>query len=223
MPSGSGQPRQVRSPWSGGWRSRDPGTGTTQAFRRRLAYQIADIGASHRFWVCLLFLGLAISRPGSFPLDFTVFFMGGLALMLAGMFARTMRHGVQRMSIRVGPDGIWLSKSGWLGWDQIEEVRLEVLVSRAALSDPSQLSRRIGIMPRDARLRSRVPVAQRIAGPLYNLYFKRFNPYTEGPPVKLAPFGVYEYEVAVGLDPVLAAISGYRTVTEHRGALAGMA
>ncbi len=47
--------------------------------------------------VCLLTFGLAISRPGWFPLDFTVFFVGGLALMLGGTSARILRHGVQRI------------------------------------------------------------------------------------------------------------------------------
>jgi hypothetical protein len=198
-------------------------TPVTRVFRRRLAYQIADIGCvPPLFAIAILILVLAITRPGSFPLDFAVFFVGGLALMLGGMLVRTLRNGVQRIAIKVGPDGLWVPESGWLDWDEIEEVRLEILVGPAAASDPSQLSRRIGIVPRDPRLRARIPVAQRIASPLYGLYFRRFNPYTEGPPVKLAPFGVYEYEVAVGLDPVLAAIAEYRTVTEHRGALAGM-
>ena len=198
-------------------------TPRTQVFRRRLAYQIADVGCvPPLFAISILMVGLAISRPGAFPLDFTVFFVGGTALVLGRMLVRTLRHGVQRIAIKVGPDGLWVPESGWLDWDEIEEVRLEVLVNRAAASDPSQLPRRIGIVPRDRRLRARLPVAQRIASPLYGLHFRRFNPYTEGPPVKLAPFGIFEYEVAVGLDPVLAAIAEYRTVAEHRGALAGM-
>jgi hypothetical protein len=77
-------------------------------------------------------------------------------------------------------------------------------------------------MPRDERILARLPAAQRIVGPLYRVFLNRFNPYAEGPPVGLAPFGVYEYEVADGLDPVLAAIAEYHAVTEHRGALAGM-
>jgi hypothetical protein len=198
-------------------------TPTTRVFRRRLAYQIADIGCvPPLFAISILFLGLAIAEPGSLPLDFIVLFVGGLAVMLGGLLTGTLRHGVRRIAIKVGPDGLWVPESGWLPWGEIEEVRLEILVNRAAASDPSQLSRRIGIVPRDRSLRARIPMAQRLASPLYNLYFKQFNPYAEEPPVKLAPFGVYEYEVAVGLEPVLAAIAEYRLVTEHRGALAGM-
>jgi hypothetical protein len=196
-------------------------TGTTQVFTRRLAYVLADIGCVPPLFVLLVLVLIGGVTRGA-GLAFEVFFVGGLALMLGLMTARTLRHGVARVAIKVGPDGIWLPESGWLGWDDIADVRLEILVNPAAASDPSQLSRRIGVMPRDELARARVPLAQRVTSPLYALYFKRFNPYTEGPPVKLAPFGVSEYEVAVGLDPVLAAIARYRAVTEHRGALAGM-
>jgi hypothetical protein len=92
----------------------------------------------------------------------------------------------RRVAVEVGPNGIRIPEAGWLGWDEIEEVRLEILVSPAAASDPSQVSRRIGIMPRGHHLRARIPVAQRIASLLYSLCIKRFNPYSVGPPVKLA-------------------------------------
>jgi hypothetical protein len=198
-------------------------SGATKVFRRRLAYQLADIGCVPvLFLMCLGSLVVAVTRPGTFPLDFAVFFIGGFTLVFGAMFARTLRHGVPRIAVKVGPNGIWLPEAGWLSWDEIEEVRLEILVNPAATSDPSQLSRRLGIMPRDRGLRARRPIALRIGGPLYSLYINRFNPYTVGPPVKLAPFGVEEYPVIGGLDPVLAAIAEHQVVVEHRGALAGM-
>lgn len=51
--------------------------------------------------MCLVFLALAISWPGMFSFDFVVFVMGGFALVFGAMFARTLRHGVPRIAVKL--------------------------------------------------------------------------------------------------------------------------
>jgi len=61
------------------------------------------------------------------------------------------------LTLKVGPDGIWLPDSGLLRWDDIAEVRLEVFATSAAESDPLRLYRRIGIGPKHGHVVPGVP------------------------------------------------------------------
>lgn len=189
--------------------------GAVVVFRRPLEQLLMDAVATPLFLA--LFAGLLVSRAtaamGPF---FEIGFLGGVGTLLALSFVRTLRHGIPRDAVRVGPAGIWFAESGWIAWEEIREVRLEVLPGRG------RGVRRLGVVPLDPELAVRVPLVQWAARILWAPLLRTFNPYTLGEPLVPAPFGVVEPNVRDGLAPVVAAIAPYREVAERRGALAAM-
>jgi len=137
-------------------------------------------------------------------------------VMALGSFT-TLRSGVKSTVFEVGPDGIWTSASGRLGWPEIAEVRLE---SMRGIGGGSSLAtaryRRLGVVPRDAALADDQG-AQRAATVLVNAYLafvRRIAPESRLAPLDLAPFGVTDSEIREPIEAVVAAVRRYAPVID---------
>lgn len=199
-----------------------PGTGIGGAigatrFRRPASQLLLDAVFVPVFLVGFVTLLVTRTAREMGPL-FEVGFLGGISVILALSLLETLRHGIRRDAIALGPTGIWLPETGWLRWEAVAEVRLEVLVNPRPATNVRPETRRLGIVPADPEIAARIPPVQRAWRLLWS-YFSRFNPYTGGPPIELAPFGVMEAVVVGGLDPVVAAIRPHHEVVEVRGSM----
>lgn len=163
---------------------------------------------------------------------------GLFGLLMAAAVPNGIRRGLNRTVLEVGPDGMWTPEMGRLAWSEIADVRIEAVQgfaggdhesSGASVSIgeftvgtddvrqpeiPSAVYTRIGIVPSDPTRTSkeRGRLGWRIAGWMRSVS-RAVNPASKAQDVsKLAPFGVYSYEITGPLSAVLQAVEVYRPV-----------
>lgn len=171
---------------------------------------------------------------------FGVFLFGLFGILMASGVLPGIRRGLNRAVLEVGPDGLWTPEMGRLAWSAIADVRIEqvrgfaggdhesdsslsVSVGDISISTddfrkpeiPTTMYTRIGIVPADPSLvaRERGRLGWRITSWMSRVSTS-VNPASPAPdPSRLAPFGVYAYEIDGPLSAAVDAIREYRPVT----------
>jgi hypothetical protein len=141
---------------------------------------------------------------------------GFFGLLMAAGAPMSLRRGLRRAVLEVGPDGIWLPEMGRLAWVQIADVRVESVLGSAGEAGITTY-RRLGIMPTDPQLtrRERSRLVWRMVG-AFTTFVRQLRPSVGAglpDPERMAPFGIYDYELGGSLDGAVAAISAYRPVS----------
>jgi hypothetical protein len=164
---------------------------------------------------------------------------GIFGIAMASAVPQGIRRGLNRTMLEVGPDGLWTPEMGRLAWSAIADVRIErisgfaggdhdtssasVTIGDISLGTadfrqaeiPTTTYTRIGIVPAEPTIgaRARRGIGWRVARWMSGVS-RSVNPRTSAPDLdKLAPFGVYAYEIDGPLGVAVDAIRRYRPVT----------
>jgi hypothetical protein len=189
------EPRQARG-----------ATGEVEAFTRSPMRILTDLVLAPLGGI--LFLGLGVVTVIGLP----VFWFFGIFMLLGA--TATMRRGVRRTVVRIGPDGIWTPElPRRLGWDEIERLELEEVVGSAG-DDGLVEYGRLGIWPRDhdlaehARGRWALGLARGFTAFVNDL--RPDSPRFSGP---AAPFGIQAFDLEQDFDQLIRSVERYASVT----------
>lgn len=164
---------------------------------------------------------------------------GFFGLMLLTAIPAGLRRGLNPSVLEIGPGGIWTPEMGRLQWNEIRDIRPELVrgaaggtprsgstleigsfrfASRGATRPDMQTTTyaRLGIVPvdpaRERRVRRSLPT--RLVSGFFGFARMSGVPSHDLPDLDaMAPFGVYDYEIGGSLDQALAAVRRYREVT----------
>ena len=141
---------------------------------------------------------------------------GFFGVLMAVGALMTIRRGVRRVIIEIGPDGAWTPDMGRLTWSEIAEVRLESMRAPSRGDMPTTTRYlRLGILPKDTALASRP--ALRLATGMTNAFLglvRRIAPSVRLGPTDLAPYGVTDYELEDSIEQVVDAARKYVVVID---------
>jgi hypothetical protein len=151
---------------------------------------------------------------------------GGFALLLVAFFLvvttswalSSLRRGLRREVLTVGPQGIWTPESGLLPWPSVRDVRLEQagMIRYGRVRGATAGYRRLGIWPRrpvEGRGASRAAV-----GGFLKSVRAMGGPRNVLDVDAIAPFGIYEFELDVPFETVVPAVARFAPVLDERGA-----
>ena len=234
----------------------DPTAATrTDAFRRPLSRVLVDLlGAPVG---AVLFLGFSLALlTGLVPLGpmdlpwrvIGLLVFGFFGILMAAGVPSSLRRGMRRTALEVGPAAMWTPEMGRLAWNEIAEVRLEAArgfaggdhgesgstlsIGSVTISDrgrqaeqiPMTTYQRLGIVPSDPARGDKVrrAPAMRMVG-AYLDFLRRMRPSASLPdPSALAPFGVYDFDIGGRMYAAVESVQRFRPVTgafvDHEGA-----
>jgi hypothetical protein len=167
----------------------------------------------------VVFAGLMVAGQVPFPFGLPIpIVFGFFGLLMASGAVSSIRKGRARIVLELGPSGIWMPDMGKVPWSEIAEVRLErrpllgVTTPSAAGAGGRLLYTRIGVVPRDRRVRDRA--RHDLHGAMIRAYVgivRSIAPQAALGHATLAPFNINAEDVTVPLaeiadriDPFLA-------------------
>jgi hypothetical protein len=189
---------------------------TRSPMRILLDLVLAPVGA-------LAFFAVAVAMPFG-PIGSVLFGFFGLVMLLGA--AVTVRRGVRRRVVEVGPDGIWTPElPRRLAWSEIDKVEAEASVGSAGEAGLA-VYHRLGIWPADRSIAAAAPgrgaasLVRGFASVANQLAWATGRETSVGlsDPAAMAPFGINAYEIEQDFDELLRAVGRYLPVAGVEGA-----